>query len=184
MKARIVSLLAVMAVVLVTGCSKKEPDMAVMDDTVTTGSSTTGDPGYTSPIVSDMLGGSDRADGSVPPGTEQDLVINIGDRVFFGYDQHDLSAEARGTLERQAQWLRTYPSVSVILEGHADERGTREYNLALGEKRAAAARNYLIALGVEPSRVQTISYGKERPAVLGSDESSWAQNRRGVMVVQ
>src|SRR5690606_31008944 len=121
---------------------------------------------------------------AIQPGTQQDLVVNIGDRVFFAYDQYDLSSEARGTVERQAQWLKQYSNVSIIVEGHCDERGTREYNLALGEKRANAVRNYLIANGVEPSRVQTISYGKERPAVMGADESSWAQNRRGVVVVQ
>lgn len=118
------------------------------------------------------------------PGTQQDLIVNVGDRVFFGYDQHDLNAESRSTIERQAQWLNTYPNINVVIEGHCDERGTREYNLALGERRAMAVRNYLIALGVSPSRLQTISYGKERPAVGGSDQASWAQNRRGVLVVQ
>ncbi|MEZ0259691.1 MAG: peptidoglycan-associated lipoprotein Pal [Alphaproteobacteria bacterium] len=118
------------------------------------------------------------------PGSQQDLVVNVGDRVFFGYDQYDLTSEARSTIERQAQWMKQYPSVSIMVEGHADERGTREYNIALGEKRASAVRNYLIANGVEPSRLQTISYGKERPAVMGAEETSWAQNRRGVLVVQ
>lgn len=122
--------------------------------------------------------------GGVQPGTEQDLVTNIGDRVFFGYDQYDLTPQARTTIENQSKWMKTYAAVNVMVEGHADERGTREYNLALGEKRAMAVRNYLIANGVESGRVQTISYGKERPAVLGSDETSWAQNRRGVLVVQ
>lgn len=127
--------------------------------------------------------GVDTANGVVP-GSQQDLVVNVGDRVFFGYDQYDLTAEARATVERQATWMKTYANVSVIVEGHCDERGTREYNLALGEKRAMAVRNYLIANGVAPNRVQTISYGKERPVVLGSDNTSWAQNRRGVLVVQ
>ena len=120
----------------------------------------------------------------VTPGTEQDLVTNVGDRVFFAFDQYDLTSEARATVEKQAQWLKTYPSVNIMVEGHCDERGTREYNLALGEKRAMAVRNYLIALGVDAGRIQTISYGKERPAVTGSDEAAWAQNRRGVLVVQ
>lgn len=127
--------------------------------------------------------GVDTANGVVP-GSQQDLVVNVGDRIFFGYDQYDLTAEARATVERQATWLKTYANVSVIVEGHCDERGTREYNLALGEKRAMAVRNYLIANGVAPNRVQTISYGKERPVILGSDNTSWAQNRRGVLVVQ
>jgi len=118
------------------------------------------------------------------PGSQQDLVVNVGDRIFFGYDQYDLTSEARATIERQSQWMKQYPSVSIMVEGHADERGTREYNIALGEKRASAVRNYLIANGVEPSRLQTISYGKERPAVMGAEETSWAQNRRGVLVVQ
>lgn len=121
---------------------------------------------------------------NITPGTQQDLVANIGDRVFFGYDRSDLDAESRATLERQAQWLQKHPNLSIVVEGHCDERGTREYNLALGDRRAAAVKNYLVALGVNPSRVSTISYGKERPAVLGSNPASWAQNRRGVTIVQ
>ncbi len=117
------------------------------------------------------------------PGTQQDLVVNIGDRIFFGYDSSTLTAEARTTLERQAQWMQQYSSLSVTIEGHADERGTREYNLALGDRRATAVRNYLVALGVSPMRISTISYGKERPAVVGSDPASWAQNRRGVTTI-
>lgn len=117
-------------------------------------------------------------------GTQQDLVINVGDRVFFGYDKYDLRPEARAMVERQAEWLQTYPNLRVTVEGHADERGTREYNLALGEKRAMAVRNYLIALGVNPDRLETVSFGKERPAVLGASDASWAQNRRSVLVVE
>lgn len=121
-------------------------------------------------------------DGPVP-GSQQDLVVNVGDRVFFGYDQHDLTPEGQGTLGMQAEWLKRYPNVNVTIEGHCDERGTREYNLALGERRASAVRNYLTAMGVPASRIQTISYGKERPAVMGSNPSAWSQNRRGVTVV-
>lgn len=117
------------------------------------------------------------------PGTQADLVANVGDRVLFGYDRYDLDPGARGTLEAQAQWLSQYPTLSITVEGHADERGTREYNLALGERRANSVKNYLVALGVEPSRINTISYGKERPAVPGSNENAWAQNRRGVTKV-
>lgn len=117
------------------------------------------------------------------PGTAEDFVVNVGDRVFFGFDKSDLTTEARTTLERQAFWLRKYPSLTVSIEGHADERGTREYNLALGERRATSARDYLVSLGIDPSRLTTISYGKERPAVLGSNEEAWAQNRRAVTVV-
>lgn len=119
----------------------------------------------------------------VVPGTQEDLVVNVGDRVFFDFDKYDLRPEAREQLERQAAWLKANPTVTVTVEGHADERGTREYNLALGERRADSARNYLVALGINPNRIQTISYGKERPAVLGSNDAAWAQNRRGVTVV-
>lgn len=126
----------------------------------------------------------DDYDAGPAPGTQADLVVNVGDRVFFETDSSDLTASARVTLENQATWLRQYPSLGVTIEGHADERGTREYNLALGERRASAARNYLIALGVAPSRINTISYGKERPAVPGSNDASWSQNRRGVTKVQ
>jgi peptidoglycan-associated lipoprotein len=121
--------------------------------------------------------------GNVTPGTQSDLETNVGDRVFFATDSSVINAEAQATLERQAAWLKQYGNVNVVVEGHADERGTREYNLALGERRANAAKNYLVSLGVPANRVTTISYGKERPAVLGSDESSWAQNRRAVTVV-
>ncbi|NYZ15147.1 peptidoglycan-associated lipoprotein Pal [Azospirillum sp. RWY-5-1] len=120
---------------------------------------------------------------SIRPGSQEDLAVNVGDRVFFGYDQYNLSPEARGTLDRQAQWLQQYRNVTVTVEGHADERGTREYNLALGERRANSVKNYLVARGVGANRVKTISYGKERPAVVGSGEAAWAQNRRGVTVV-
>ena len=117
------------------------------------------------------------------PGSSEDFVVNVGDRVFFAFDSSELSSESRTTLEKQAFWLRKYPQATVTVEGHADERGTREYNLALGERRAAAARDYLVSLGIDPSRLTTISYGKERPAVLGSNEEAWAQNRRGVTVI-
>jgi peptidoglycan-associated lipoprotein len=115
--------------------------------------------------------------------TQEDLVVNVGDRVFFAYNKSDLSAEARATLDRQATWLKTNASASITVEGHTDERGTREYNLALGERRATAAKNYLVADGVSASRIKTVSYGKERPAVIGSNEAAWAQNRRAVTVV-
>ncbi len=117
------------------------------------------------------------------PGSQEDLVLNVGDRVFYGYDQYDLKPEARATVERWAEWLRKYPQITVTIEGHCDERGTREYNLALGERRATSARNYLIALGISADRVATISYGKERPVCTSSDEACWGQNRRGTMLV-
>ncbi len=124
------------------------------------------------------------ADSGPEPGTQADLVVNVGDRVFFETDSSDLTSAARTTLENQATWLKQYPSLGVTIEGHADERGTREYNLALGERRANAVKNYLVALGVSPSRITTISYGKERPAVPGSNDTAWSQNRRGVTKVQ
>lgn len=136
--------------------------------------------GITNDALSDVYG--ENLNGAAP-GTQADLVANVGDRVFFGYDRYDLSPEARSVLEAQAQWLAQYPTLSVTVEGHADERGTREYNLALGERRANSAKNYLVALGVDPSRITTISYGKERPAVPGSNEQAWAQNRRSVTKV-
>jgi peptidoglycan-associated lipoprotein len=102
------------------------------------------------------------------------------DQVFFAFDRHDLSVGARATIKAWSEWLRSHPDSRVLVEGHADERGTREYNLALGARRATAIREYLIALGVRATRVRTLSYGKERPAVAGSNESMWAKNRRGV----
>lgn len=117
------------------------------------------------------------------PGSAEDFVVNVGDRVFFEFDKSDLGPEARTTLERQAFFLRKYPSVSVVIEGHCDERGTREYNLALGERRASAVRDYLVSLGIDPSRVTTISYGKERPVNPASTDQAWAENRRGVTVI-
>jgi peptidoglycan-associated lipoprotein len=117
------------------------------------------------------------------PGSQLDLEINVGDRVFYSFDSSALSAESRTAIERWAAWLKTYPANRVIVEGHADERGTREYNLALGERRADAARDYLISLGIDSNRVRIVSFGKERPAVPGSNERAWAQNRRAVMVI-
>lgn len=127
--------------------------------------------------------GATTGESAVTPGSSQDFVVNVGDRVFFDFDSYELTPEARSQLEKQAAWLKTYPQATVTIEGHCDERGTREYNLALGERRASAVKNYLVALGVDGNRAQTISYGKERPAVLGSNEESWSQNRRGVTLV-
>ncbi len=123
--------------------------------------------------------------GQIVPGSQEDFLQSVGqygDRIFFDTDKFNVDAEDQSTLQRQAQWLAQYPNARVTVEGHADERGTREYNLALGERRANSAKNYLASLGVDASRVQTVSYGKERPQALGSDEQSWAQNRRAVTV--
>ena len=116
-------------------------------------------------------------------GSQEDLKVNVGDRVFFGYDQFNLMALARETLERQAVWLKKYPAVTITVEGHCDERGTREYNLALGECRSQSVKDYLVSLGIDPSRIATISYGKERPEELGHNEAAWTQNRRGISIV-
>jgi peptidoglycan-associated lipoprotein len=127
--------------------------------------------------------GSSSTSSSVIPGSEQDLAQNVGDRVFFELNNSELSQEARQTLDRQGAWLKKFPNISVTLEGHADERGTREYNMALGARRANSARAYLVALGIPSGRIQTVSYGAERPAVLGTGESVWSKNRRAVTVV-
>ena len=129
------------------------------------------------------LGGPGSNSSRFGPGSQQDLAATAGDRIFFDFDRADINAEAQQILQRQAQWLKRYPNVSVTIEGHCDERGTREYNLALGERRAQAAKNVLVALGIPASRVSTISYGKERPAVPGSSEDAYAQNRRAVTTV-
>jgi len=117
------------------------------------------------------------------PGSQQDFTVNVGDRVFFETDSSVLTATARQTLDRQAQWLQRYPNYPVTVEGHADERGTREYNLALGARRAAATRDYLASKGITANRMRTISFGKERPVAVCDDISCWSQNRRSVTVL-
>ncbi len=121
--------------------------------------------------------------GAATPGSQQDFVVNVGDRVFFLNDSSELTTEARGTLDRQSAWLGKYPRYTVTVEGHADERGTREYNIALGARRATAARDYLISRGVASTRLKTISYGKERPVAVCDAENCWSQNRRAVTVL-
>ncbi|KUR74946.1 peptidoglycan-associated lipoprotein Pal [Novosphingobium sp. FSW06-99] len=117
------------------------------------------------------------------PGSEADFLASvISDTVHFDTDKYGIDGESEGILRSQAQWLARYPGKAITIEGHCDERGTREYNLALGERRANAAKNYLIGLGVDASRINTISYGKERPVALGSDEAAWAKNRRAVTI--
>jgi peptidoglycan-associated lipoprotein len=120
----------------------------------------------------------------VAPGSQADLVANVGDRVFYALNTSTLSGDARATLDRQAAWLARYPQVSIQIAGNCDERGTAEYNLALGQRRANAARDYLVARGVSSARITTISYGKERPTALGSDEQAYAQNRNATTSVQ
>lgn len=123
--------------------------------------------------------------GQIIPGSQEDFLQTVGqfgDRIFFDTDRFNVDVEDQSTLQRQAQWLSRYPNSRIVIEGHADERGTRDYNLALGERRANSAKNYLASLGIGADRIQTVSYGKERPQALGSDESAWAQNRRAVTV--
>jgi len=120
---------------------------------------------------------------TIGPGSLEDFKVNVGDTVHFDYDRSDITEEGRAVLQRQASWLQKYPQVRVTVQGHCDERGTREYNLALGARRANAVKEYLASLGVSSGRLDTISYGKERPICTESDENCWAQNRRGVSVV-
>ncbi|SUB02527.1 Minor outer membrane protein Omp16 [Pannonibacter phragmitetus] len=128
---------------------------------------------------------TDGLDGSAnaTPGSSQDFVVNVGDRVFFSNDQSTLSGQAQATLDKQAQWLNNYSRYTITMEGHADERGTRQYNIALGARRANAARDYLVSRGISAARIRTISYGKERPVAVCDDESCWSQNRRAVTVL-
>jgi peptidoglycan-associated lipoprotein len=129
-------------------------------------------PGPTGPIGGDSMG-------AARPGSEQDFVVNVGDRVYFELDSYAISTDAYPRLDAQAQWLARYPQITVRIEGNADERGTREYNLALGARRAESVRNYLVQRGVSAGRIDTISFGKERPIAQGSSEDSWARNRNG-----
>jgi len=120
---------------------------------------------------------------AAPPGSSAHFVAQVQDRVYFDFDSYSLDSEDRQALQQQAAWLKLYPQTTITVEGHCDERGTREYNLALGARRANAVKDYLINLGVDPARVRTISYGKERPVAPGSNEAAWRLNRRGVTVV-
>jgi peptidoglycan-associated lipoprotein len=161
---------------LLAGCSSSSDDMA--GGAAGSGAGGAGAGGAGRGGVS-----SSTLPGEVVPGSQEDLEISVGDRVFFAYDSAVLSPIATQTLDRQAAWLKQYPDIVLTIEGHTDERGTREYNLALGDRRANAVKNYLVALGIDPARILTISYGEERPAEPGNDETAWAKNRRAVSVV-
>jgi peptidoglycan-associated lipoprotein len=163
------------ALLLLAACST--PDETAQRSGAEGGAGAAGGPGGRSGIASSELAGQPA------PGTQEDLTVSVGDRVFFDYDSAVLSPEATRVLDGQAAWLKQYPDVIVTIEGHTDERGTREYNLALGDRRANAVRNYLVALEISPQRILTISYGEERPAEPGHDETAWARNRRAVTVV-
>lgn len=165
-------LLAATAFVAVAGCAKKRPAQLPPppEQSGATGEAPTGATGP--------------ADGVARPGSNEDFKRSVqSNTVNFGVDLYDIDATARGILDEQAAWLARFPQQRITIEGHCDERGTREYNLALGDRRANAAKNYLAAKGVDPSRMTTISYGKERPLALGSDDESYTQNRRAVTVV-
>ena len=171
---RIAALAAALA--LAAGCSKKQPREIppgpIGAEGTAEGQGQTG-VGDTSAVGTEVL-----------PGSRADFIQSAGsDRIFFDTDSYSVDAEDRATLDGQAQWMARYPNVRVTIEGHADERGTREYNLALGDRRANAAKNYLASRGVDPGRMTVISWGKERPVAEGSDESAWAQNRRAVTIL-
>jgi len=155
-----------LAVVAIAACTKKPPV-----ETAPQGPST---PAYPTAPTGPVTGGQM---GAAAPGSEQDFVVNIGDRVYFDLDSYDVRSEAYPRLDAQAQWLQRYPGVTIRIEGNADERGTREYNLALGARRAEAVRTYLVNRGIPAGRIDTISFGKERPIAAGSSEDAWARNR-------
>lgn len=186
MRIKFVSLFAVLF--LVAACQTTPQEAASTAGEGGTSASGEGTTVTTAPVTSEAPSTSTTAPSTTTlaapaPGTQEDLVLNVGDRVFFDFDKAILKPQAQRTLERQAAWLKKYPDVTITVEGHCDERGTREYNLALGERRATAVKNFLVALGIDPGRIATISYGKERPVALGHNEAAWAQNRRAVTVV-
>ena len=166
--------ISIFIILFVAACATTPKDSA---DSSGSGSSSSGSDVSSEGTITETTGSG------IVSGSQEDLIVNVGDRVFFGYDSSDLDSDALELLQDQVAWLKQNSDVSVTIEGHCDERGTREYNLALGEKRAQAVKNYLIGLGINPDRVSTISYGKERPAVVGSNDGAWAQNRRSVTLV-
>jgi peptidoglycan-associated lipoprotein len=164
-------LLAATIAIALAGCSKKRPETLPPA------------PAEAGPVGGPPAGSGPVGD-AVVPGSDADFRRSVeSNMVHFGTDQYDIDPTARAILDGQATWLQKFPQVRITIEGHCDERGTREYNLALGDRRANAAKNYLAAKGIDASRITTISYGKERPLALGSDEAAWAQNRRAVTVV-
>tara|TARA_B100000427_G_scaffold326228_1_gene334485 strand:+ start:65 stop:580 length:516 start_codon:yes stop_codon:yes gene_type:complete len=165
-------LLSIFIALFISACSTTPKDTADSSGAGTSSSDDSSDGGTLT--VTDGTG--------LVPGSQEDLIVNVGDRVFFDYDSAELDEDAQELLQDQVAWIKQH-DVSVTIEGHCDERGTREYNLALGEKRAQAVKNYLTRMGVPPQRVTTISYGKERPAVIGSNDGAWSQNRRSVTTV-
>lgn len=180
----------VLLVLLLAGCSSTSEESLVDSAGAGAGGADTGAGGLGTSDMGAGLGaggsgevGTSALDQSSSPGSQGDLEVNVGDRVFFGFDSSVLDATGRQTVERQAAWLQQFPAVTVTIEGHADQRGTTEYNLALGERRASAVKTYMSELGIDPARVLTISYGKERPADPANTEEAHALNRRAVTVV-
>ncbi len=166
-------LISLFLILFVAACATKPKDSADSSGSGSASAEASSDEGS----ITETVGSG------IVSGSQEDLIVNVGDRVFFGYDSSELDSDALELLQDQVAWLKQNSSVTVTIEGHCDERGTREYNLALGEKRAQSVKNYLIGLGINADRVSTISYGKERPAVVGSNDGAWAQNRRSVTIV-
>ena len=177
-------LLTLFFLAFVAGCSTTSKDTADSSGSgdVNAITPSSGDSDILADLINTPLGVLEESGQSIVPGSQEDLIVNVGDRVFFDYDSAELDADAQELLQHQAAWLKQYDKTSITIEGHCDERGTREYNLALGERRAQAVKNYLNGLVVFPV-VNTISYGKERPAVVGSNDDAWGQNRRSVTKV-
>ncbi len=164
------AILLLASTALLTACEKKEVDDLPPPATGSQGAGTQTDPNAN----------------AVRPGSQEDFLASVGfgqDRIFFDTDRYNIDSRDQVTLQTQAQWMARYPNAQITIEGHADERGTRDYNLALGERRANAAKNYLVSLGIGAGRIRTVSYGKERPEALGSNEQAWSQNRRAVTVI-
>ena len=174
-------LLSMFLAVFISACSTTSKDTADSSGSGSSGEFNTAS--TTSEDVASTVDTTASDFSGVIRGTQEDLVVSVGDRVFFAYDSAELDPDAQELLQAQAAWLKQYNKSSIIIEGHCDERGTREYNLALGERRAQAVKNYLNGLGVSISSMSTISYGKERPAVVGSNDDAWGQNRRSVTKV-
>jgi len=172
-------LLSIFIAAFVAACSTTPKDTSKASGS---GTSTAADPSSGDQDILDDLNNTTLGGPNVEPGSQEDLIVNVGDRVYFSYNSAELDSDAQELLQDQVAWMKQH-NVSVTIEGHCDERGTREYNLALGEKRAQAVKNFLTSMGIDASKVSTISYGKERPAVVGSNEGAWSQNRRSVTTV-
>lgn len=172
---RLVHVFAVLAVVAAAGCETAPPPSA---EAIGSGGAGGAGGGYGESGGRGLAGTSTSSLAAA-----QQEIVAIGDRVFFGLDKFALEPEGRSLVERQAAFLSRNPGINVVIEGHCDERGTREYNLALAERRANSVKEYMVALGIDPGRISTISYGEERPDAIGSSEQAWAKNRRGVTVV-